>query len=483
VILDVIYNHTGNNWFYDRGDGKPVDSIAYRYAPPAPLYRWRSATGEPVQAIASRGDGVWPREFQDAEFYTRAGSIGRWDPEPWENPLDPRDEFRRGDFFSLKDLRVQEGAPFADDPQASAVLAALVHVYRYWIALTDCDGFRVDTVKHVSFEASRNFCGAIHEYAEAIGKQNFLLLGEVAGGAGMARSYLDLFGRNLDAALDLGQPMDVLTATVKGQGEPGDFFAQFGGRDDLGSHREVGRYHVSVLDDHDMINRSPKARFSAGNSAASRDAQVAHAVGVQLTTLGIPCIYYGTEQAFDGSEAYHDVSIEPRGADRQLPDRDRYVREAMFGGAFGAFGTAGCHFFDPGHPTYRRIGAIARVVTRADSVGLALRRGRQYPREVSFLGAYLPPRRGEVVAWSRVLFEREVVVALNTHGTAPRGGNVTVDRGLHPPGSRLAVLYRSDWSNAELASPPGNETVTVSDDGGRSIVRVDLPPAGMTILG
>jgi glycosidase len=91
-----------------------------------------------------------------------------------ENRLDPRNEFRRGDFFSLKDLRVQEGEPFVSDPDAERVLEALIKIYQYWIALTDCDGFRVDTVKHVSFEASRNFCGAIHEYAESIGKENFL---------------------------------------------------------------------------------------------------------------------------------------------------------------------------------------------------------------------------------------------------------------------------------------------------------------------
>jgi glycosidase len=488
VLLDVIYNHTGNNWFYDRGDGVPAETVGYRFEPPHPLRAWRSGTGQPVPTIGDRDEGVWPRDFQDPEFYTRAGSIGRWDPAEWEHPLDPRNEFRRGDFFALKDLRLQERAPFVPDTRAAAVLNALARVYQYWIAVTDCDGFRVDTVKHVSFEASRNFCGAIHEYAEAIGKQNFLVLGEVAGGAGMARSYLDLFGRNLDAALDLGRPMDLVTSMAKGLGDPGAFFAQFGGQDELGSHREVGRYHVSMLDDHDLIHRRPKRRFAAENHLANLTHQVAHAVGVQLTTLGIPCIYYGTEQAFDGCEAYHDPTVEPLSGDGKVPDADRYLREAMFGGsgggrtAFGAFGTSGCHFFDPGHPTYRRIAAIARVVTAGDRVGMALRRGRQYAREVRALDAYLPPRRGELVAWSRLLHDAEAVVALNTHGSEGRGGWITVDAALHPPGSRLRVLYRGDFSDAQLATPPPGPTLSVTGDAGRSVVRLDLPPAGMAIL-
>ena len=77
-------------------------------------------------------------------------------------------------------------------------MTALAQVYQYWIALSDCDGFRVDAVKHVSVEASRNFCTAIHEYAQSIGKDNFFLTGEITDG-GIAPGYVDLFGRNLDA--------------------------------------------------------------------------------------------------------------------------------------------------------------------------------------------------------------------------------------------------------------------------------------------
>jgi hypothetical protein len=164
------------------------------------------------------------------------------------------------------------------------------------------------------------------------------------------------------------------------------------------------------------------------------------------------------------------------------PHADRYIRESMFGATFGAFQTAGCHFFNPQHPSYLRIGAIVRVRRRCDGVGLALRRGRQYLRETSFLDRpFAVPHRGELIAWSRIQYDQEALVALNSHGTDHRGALVTVDASIHPPGSTMQVLYRSDWSDAALAHPP-QQTAPVVSVGGRSCVRVDLPPAGMAIM-
>lgn len=467
VLLDVIYNHSGNNWFYQVG-GVARDTVPYRFRPPHPLGGWRSGAGQPMAVPVALEDGVWPREFQQVEWYTRAGQIGRWDPEPWEDPLHPDNEFRRGDFFDLKNL----------DVARDEVLSALIRVYQYWIALSDCDGFRIDTVKHLAWEASRNFCGAIHEYAESIGKEGFLLVGEVTGGGEMARNYLEIFGRNIDAVLDIGAPAATLAALVKGLGDPRAFFDQFAGHDILGTHRETGRYHVSIVDDHDMVGRG-KHRVAAHGAIPALHHQVAHAVGTQLTTLGIPCIYYGTEQALDGTEDRHDSGIEP---DRRF--EDRYIRESMWGGTFGAFATADCHFFDPDHPAYLRIAAITRVRRASDAVGLALRRGRQYLRETSFLGRpFAMPGRGEVVAWSRILFSQEVLVALNSHGTEARGADVTVDASLHPAGSAMLVRYDGAWSEERLRRPPGSpRVVPVRNAGGRSTVRIDLPPAGMVIL-
>jgi hypothetical protein len=471
VLLDIIYNHTGNNWFYRDGSAAR-ETLPYRYSPPYPIAGWRSAQGTLTGQIETREDGAWPSDFQNPEWYTRAGAIGRWDPAPWENPLHPDNEFRRGDFFDLKDVNLNRGD----------ALGGVIRAYQYWIALSDCDGFRIDTVKHVSYEASRNFCGAIREYAEAIGKYNFWLLGEVTGGGELARSYLDIFGRNIDAILDIGEPARRLGNMVKGLGTAEDVFSQYAGHDSLGSHRETGRYHVSILDDHDMVGRPGKFRFAALNTIEARDLQVAHAVGAQLTLLGVPCVYYGTEQAFDGSEARADPANDGG-------FEDRYIREAMFGGSFGAFGTAGCHFFNPQHSTYRRIAALARVRRHAGPAGLALRRGRQYLRETAAPGqGFALPRPGEIAAWSRIMHHQEVVVALNTHGMEARAALVTVDANLNPPGTGLRTRYHGHWTDADLAragtdDPPATTPVEVERSGGRAFVRVELPAAGMVVMG
>ena len=479
VLLDIIYNHTGNNWFYrDESNGHPRDTVPYRYSPPYPVHSWHGANGEtiPLEELSASNleDGIWPEEFQNLNSYTRAGQIGKWDASPWENPLHPDNEFRRGDFFELKDLNLNR----------SEVLSAVIKVYQYWIGLSDCDGFRIDTVKHVPWEADRDFCGAIHEYAESIGKENFLLLGEVTGGAQMAHNYLEIWGRNIDAVLDIGEPPKKLAAMVKGFTDPREFFAQFvGSNSDSGeshsllSHRETGRYHVSILDDHDMVGRE-KQRFSAHNKIPNKYEQVAHGVGVQLTTLGIPCIYYGTEQAFDGTIKNHNFEIESA-----LSFEDRYIRESMFGGTFGAFETKGCHFFDRDNPSYLRIAAIAKIRNRKDKIGKTLRRGRQYLREISVLQRdFARPAKEELVPWSRILFNQEVLIALNTHALEVRGADVTVDGALSPVGEKMTFLYKSDWTDNEFRHPQTNQTVPIVSSRGRATVRVDLPPAGMAIL-
>ena len=55
---------------------------------------------------------------------------------------------------------------------------------------------------------------------------------------------------------------------------------------------------VTSFDDHDQVRKgNNKARFCADKDA---DKVVLNVLALNATTLGIPCIYYGTEQGFDG---------------------------------------------------------------------------------------------------------------------------------------------------------------------------------------
>jgi glycosidase len=425
VILDVIFNHTGNNWVYEGDQDRP----GYRQWPG--FYRrgkWRTAADGLADAAASNEDGVWPQELQAEDNYTRAGvgSLGAGDFS------DPHAEFRRTDFEGLRDVNFD----------GSRALELLARCYKYWIALTDCDGFRIDTLKHVTFETGRNFCGSIKEFAANLGKADFFLVGEVAGGDYDAGRYHEVLGSNLNATLDIGDSRRQLHRVAKGLAAPRAYFDfVLSWNDDLGSHRNAGRRHVSILDDHDHVS-GDKVRFSSDGAS---DHQVVAGVAIQLFSLGIPCVYYGTEQAFSGPEKSE--------RDQFLPDYnrgpDKYLREAMFGpkhprksgaagigeGAldtsmlgFGPFGTCGAHAFNKRTPAYVRIASLSHARQKFP----VLRYGRLYPRPISVLGGdFGEPAAGELIAWSRILDEEEALCVVNGHGNEVRGGDVIVDANLN----------------------------------------------------
>jgi len=293
------------------------------------------------------------------------------------------------------------------------VLSDVARCFKYWIALTDCDGFRLDTLKHVSQEQGRNFCGTVKEFAANLGKANFFLVGEVAGSDDDAQRYREALGRNLNATLDIGGSRRLLHSVAKGLNAASDYFNMLAAWDPvLGSHRNAGEHHVSILDDHDHVS-GDKVRFS---SDAASDHQVVAGVAIQLFTLGIPCIYYGTEQAFAGPEkALRDQFLPDYNVGNPPPDK--YLRETMFGPehprlsgrtglsagtggldtnlpGFGAFGTTGHHCFDTSNPAFVRIAAMTAVRQANPS----LRYGRQYLRQISNFGApfALPPGRRSV---------------------------------------------------------------------------------------
>jgi hypothetical protein len=105
-----------------------------------------------------------------------------------------------------------------------------------------------------------------------------------------------------------------------------------------------------------------KARFCADANAAKL---VLNALALNVLTLGIPCVCYGTEQSFNGHG----------GGD----GADRYIREAMFGCEFGSYESKQVHFFDEENRVHEELAKLIKI--RAERP--ALRRGRQFLRPIS----------------------------------------------------------------------------------------------------
>jgi glycosidase len=464
VVLDIILNHVGNIFSYrtdrqpryvdDKGkfdprwDGQPYSVAGFNDAQGNPTIPFQAADRQNPSTWPSLEAAVWPVEFQNPDGYTQRGRINSWDTDP---------EFLEGDFFDLKD--VHHGQGNLDNYQPSAALQGLIEVYKFWIAVADLDGFRIDTVKHMDLGATRYFASSIHEFAVSIGKEHFFLVGEITGGRQRAFTTMSVTG--LDAALGVDEIPQKLEYMVKGLSDPIDYFSLFRNSELVGkeSHTWFRDKVVTMFDDHDQVRKGQnKARFCAKDGG---EKVVLNALALNALTLGIPCIYYGTEQGFDG-EGDGDGA-------------DRYLREAMFGGEFGAFRSKGAHCFDETYPIYQELAKILQI--RRESKVLC--RGRQYLREISGDGVRfgLPQMIGgqirSIVPWSRILSSQEVVVAINTDYNQPLTVWVTLDNALHQSGDLLKCLYST---NAQQIT----QTAPVESKNGKAVL-IMVPPAGLVI--
>lgn len=484
VILDIVLNHAGDVFAYQenliynyyQGQQWPVKGFRQNLADAGSL---------PFESIDLNAhpdawpDGaIWPAEFQKKDVWTHQGAINS--PNGW----DSFPEYIDGDFYSLKNI---DHGPAPKDPaiawdierrihefRPSQALVHLAEVYKFWIAYADIDGFRIDTVKHIEPGAVRFFANVIHEFAQFIGKENFYLIGEVTGGRAHAVDIVNTTG--LDAALGIDEIQDKLEFLAKGYRSPGDpqtieqegYFDLFRNSllDDKSTHQWYAKHIVVMFDDHDQVDKKYKFRF-CGDSKNSYQF-LRPALGLNLTTIGIPCIYYGTEQAFNGAD------------DRKEGDADHsdvFLRECMFGGPFGSFQSKGKHFFNENHEIYQFIKEVSTL--RQDHI--ALRRGRQYLREISHTGNdgefYYPQLVGDelrwVIAWSRIFSDHEYLCAINTDANQPLTVWITVDHDVHTSGSQMTCLFSTD--------PNQKGEKTTVEPKNSSSVNIAVPPAGFII--
>lgn len=475
VILDVVVNHIGQLFYYDINRNGQPDIVFFGGGGPGPGSRnpsqpsplRRASEWDPeydtrgVQGFTQLGENgpapivwveqpsinrvpPWPPEFRNPLWYNRRGRVTAW-----ENPAgltwdQIREQEMRGDFpGGLKDL----------DTTRADVREALIEVFRYWITAADFDGFRIDTLKHVEPEFFEVFAPAMRRHAASLGKRNFFMFGEAFDGNDwLLGSYTH--GEGVDSVFYFSAKYQVFDG-VFGRGDPPSrvraLYEERLRKDDtawmpqddpekprygdrpkagglVGADGEGLAPHqvlVHFLDNHDV----PRWLYDFPDVRKLRNALV-----YLLTTDGIPCIYYGTEQDFDGGP-------------------DPANREDMWRSGFRTDGE-----------TFRHLQRLIRLRKKY----APLRRGSvEFRWATDHVGD--EPDAG-LLAFERVYRDERVLVIINTHDARTARTRLGPDEVLRTgfaAGTRVVDVLND------------GETYTI---GGGGTLDVQVPPRGARIL-
>jgi glycosidase len=410
VILDIVLNHAGNLFSYFTAD----DSAGWNPDGEYPVH-WRDGHGVPqpdwpdIAAIPDlpRNAGIWPKEFHRNDYFRRRGD------------LSGSGDITLGDFGALKEFVTEYMIP---DSTVYPVRNILIRVFQYLIARFDLDGFRIDTLQYIEPEFARIFGNAMREFALSIGKKNFFTFGEVWKDDDENR-IAEFIGRDtgtneefigVDAAIDF--PVRIRLFNIfKGFMPPSELANHYNDRREIlkrtiSSHGDAGSFYVTFMDNHDIDRRFHNKQYPG---------QTKSMLTCLMTLQGIPCIYEGMEQGFDG----------------YAPDNDRrreYVRETLWGKPDS---------FSTRNEFYLLIQQLSALRNQHP----ALRYGRQYFRECSGNGIDFEysSYNGGIVSFSRILNDREVIVCANTNVNQPSTVYILVDENLSPPDKMWQLLFSS----------------------------------------
>ena len=226
-------------------------------------------------------------------------------------------------FASVQD-RLREWVP--------SVRAKLEHFSCITIMMLDIDGFRLDKATQITVDALGDFGHSVRECARRVGKQNFFIAGEIAGGNTFGSIYLGR-GRQPDMV-----PQTLLDAVTTKNTSNSSMFI----RDEDNNALDAAVFHYSVyraltrllgmdgnltsgydtpvnfvdawntmLSTNDLVNANtgvfdPRHMYGVSNQDVFRWPAIANGtekmlLGMFITTLmmpGIPLLLWGEEQAF-----------------------------------------------------------------------------------------------------------------------------------------------------------------------------------------
>lgn len=111
-----------------------------------------------------------------------------------------------------------------------------------------------------------------------------------------------------------------------------------------------------------------------------------------------------------------------------------------------------------------------------------LRTGRQYLREISNekdTNFHLPAANGgrctKIIAWSRILSQEELLLAINCELDREQSSKIIVDNDLHNLGDKFICLYSSDQEQI------GKEIEVIKGDQENNYLEINLSAKGRII--
>jgi glycosidase len=345
IFFDLITNHTADVIQYEDGQSSYRSKLEYPY---------RDARGTAFDDLNYAGTGKFPT-LSIAESFPyipvipqaeRTIKIPAWLNAPIYYHNRGNSQFSGenslyGDFSGLDDL-------FTEHPK---VVEGMIDIYKGWISDYEIDGFRIDTVKHVNAHFWRAFSDAILAHAQATGKSEFFIFGEVFSGNENLLSYYTT-DSDMPGVLDFGLQGNVREYVSRGGAASN--LAGFFEYDDIYIDEDSNVYSLpTFIGNHDM------GRFGyfllADNDNLSHDELVARmklAHALLFFARGVPVIYYGDEQGFAGDGG------------------DKDARQDMFSSQvtsyndddlFGTDATTADDNFDPDHPLYQAFSRYASL--------------------------------------------------------------------------------------------------------------------------
>lgn len=278
VILDLALNHQAQLIFNFTDD--TFQQFDNSFNPNGHVTEWayvsRPDFGKPLS---------YPEEFRDKTHFHPYGYIDNYD--------DQGSAFSHaelGELSGLNDFKTEDTSP-------GGIRSGLIKIAKWWIANTDVDGFRMDAVKHIELAFWHAFATEIKNYARNYAnKDNFFLTGEfLQGDDNRLYGYTGPHDMGLDSLLYY--PMYYTIQSVfKNNGATKQIDDRYMAAQHCGATHDQPCYAsndllCTFIDNHDQ------SRFLNGTTTD----KLKVALGFLYTGRGIPALYYGTEQGFNGN--------------------------------------------------------------------------------------------------------------------------------------------------------------------------------------